>query len=97
MGGPPSRSGKQARITPHPPGGNAGPLRYSIGASHQRHIGGTSAAVRPWPSAGLAHNRRPMEHSVLSAFILLLLALDPLGSLPVFIPVMRTLAPERRT
>ena len=38
-----------------------------------------------------------MEHSFLSAFILLLLALDPLGSLPVFIPVMRTLAPERRT
>ena len=36
-----------------------------------------------------------MEHSFLSAFILL--ALDPLGSLPVFIPVMRTLAPERRT
>ena len=38
-----------------------------------------------------------MEHSFLSAFILLLLALDLLGSLPVFIPVMRTLAPERRT
>ena len=37
-----------------------------------------------------------MDHSFLSAFILLLLVLDPLGSLPVFIPVMRTVAPERR-
>jgi len=31
-----------------------------------------------------------------SAFILLLLVLDPLGSLPVFIPVMRQVAPQRR-
>ncbi len=38
-----------------------------------------------------------MEHSFLSAFILLLLVLDPLGSLPVFIPLMRAVAPERRT
>ena len=38
-----------------------------------------------------------MDHSFLSAFILLLLVLDPLGSLPVFIPIMRTVAPERRT
>ena len=30
-----------------------------------------------------------MDHSFLSAFILLLLVLDPLGSLPVFIPIMR--------
>jgi len=37
-----------------------------------------------------------MEHSFLSAFILLLLVLDPLGSLPVFIPIMRDVAPERR-
>ena len=37
-----------------------------------------------------------MEHSFLSAFILLLLVLDPLGSLPVFIPLMREVAPERR-
>ena len=37
-----------------------------------------------------------MDHSFLSAFILLLLVLDPLGSLPVFIPIMRTVAPERR-
>ena len=37
-----------------------------------------------------------MEHSFLSAFILLLLVLDPLGSLPVFIPLMRQVAPERR-
>lgn len=38
-----------------------------------------------------------MDHSFLSAFILLLLVLDPLGSLPVFIPIMRDVAPQRRT
>ena len=37
-----------------------------------------------------------MDHSFLSAFILLLLVLDPLGSLPVFIPIMRNVPPERR-
>ncbi|MDQ2736050.1 MAG: MarC family protein [Pseudomonadota bacterium] len=37
-----------------------------------------------------------MEHSFLSAFILLLLVLDPFGSLPIFIPVMRTLPAARR-
>ena len=38
-----------------------------------------------------------MDHSFLSAVILLLLVLDPLGSLPVFIPIMRDVPPERRT
>ena len=38
-----------------------------------------------------------MDHSFLSAFILLLLVLDPLGSLPIFIPLMREVPPERRT
>ena len=37
-----------------------------------------------------------MDHTFLSAFILLLLVLDPLGSLPIFIPVMRQVAPHRR-
>ena len=37
-----------------------------------------------------------MDHTFLSAFILLLLVLDPLGSLPIFIPIMRSVAPERR-
>ncbi|MBX3623538.1 MAG: MarC family protein [Rhizobacter sp.] len=37
-----------------------------------------------------------MDHSFSSALILLLLVLDPLGSLPIFIPVMRHVAPERR-
>ncbi len=38
-----------------------------------------------------------MDHSFLSALILLLLVLDPLGSLPVFIPIMRAVPKERRT
>jgi MarC family membrane protein len=37
-----------------------------------------------------------MQHSFLSAFILLLLVLDPFGSLPIFIPVMRTVRADRR-
>jgi len=37
-----------------------------------------------------------MEHSFVSALVLLLLVLDPLGSLPIFIPIMRGVAPERR-
>lgn len=37
-----------------------------------------------------------MDHSFLSAFILLLLVLDPLGSLPIFVGVMRDVPPERR-
>jgi len=37
-----------------------------------------------------------MDHSFVSAFILLLLVLDPLGSLPVFIPIMRSVPAERR-
>jgi len=37
-----------------------------------------------------------MDHTFLSAFILLLLVLDPLGSLPIFIPIMRGVAPARR-
>ncbi|NML46128.1 MarC family protein [Ramlibacter sp. G-1-2-2] len=37
-----------------------------------------------------------MQNDFLSAFILLLLVLDPFGALPVFIGVMRSVAPERR-
>jgi MarC family membrane protein len=37
-----------------------------------------------------------MDHSFLSAFILLLLVLDPFGSLPIFIPVMRAVPARRR-
>ncbi|MBA4342110.1 MAG: hypothetical protein C0423_08165 [Methylibium sp.] len=37
-----------------------------------------------------------MDHSFLSAFVLLLLVLDPLGSLPIFIGIMREVPKERR-
>jgi len=37
-----------------------------------------------------------MDHTFVSAFILLLLVLDPLGSLPIFIPIMRSVPSERR-
>ena len=37
-----------------------------------------------------------MDHSFVSALILLLLVLDPLGSLPIFIPIMRSVPAERR-
>ena len=37
-----------------------------------------------------------MDNNFLSAFILLLLVLDPFGSLPIFIPVMRTVPQARR-
>lgn len=38
-----------------------------------------------------------MDHSFLSAFILLLLVLDPFGSLPVFITVLGNVPPDKRT
>ena len=37
-----------------------------------------------------------MDHSFLLALVLLLLVLDPLGSLPIFISMMQGVAPERR-
>lgn len=38
-----------------------------------------------------------MDHTFLSAFVLLLLVLDPFGSLPVFISILSVVPPERRT
>ena len=38
-----------------------------------------------------------MDHTFASALILLLLVLDPLGSLPIFISVLRGIEPARRT
>ncbi|MFZ2988140.1 MarC family protein [Ideonella sp.] len=38
-----------------------------------------------------------MDHTFVSAFVLLLLVLDPFGSLPIFINVLRGVSPERRT
>lgn len=43
------------------------------------------------------HNRHPMDHTFLSALVLLLLVLDPFGSLPIFISVLRGVEPARRT
>ena len=37
-----------------------------------------------------------MDHTFASALVLLLLVLDPLGSLPIFVSVLRSVAPERR-
>jgi MarC family membrane protein len=37
-----------------------------------------------------------MEHTFTSAFVLLLLVLDPFGSLPIFVSVLKNVAPERR-
>ena len=38
-----------------------------------------------------------MDHTFLSALVLLLLVLDPCGSLPIFISVMGNVQPQRRT
>src|ERR1700745_136783 len=38
-----------------------------------------------------------MDHPFLSPLILLLLVLDPFGSLPVFISILGAVKPERRT
>ena len=46
--------------------------------------------------AGLPRTMAGMDHTFLSALVLLLLVLDPLGSLPIFISVMQGVAPERR-
>lgn len=37
-----------------------------------------------------------MDHNFVSAFVLLLLVLDPFGSLPIFISVLQGVAPNRR-
>lgn len=37
-----------------------------------------------------------MDHSFVSALVLLLLVLDPFGSLPIFISVLKGVVPERR-
>ena len=37
-----------------------------------------------------------MDHSFVSAFVLLLLVLDPFGSLPIFVSVLQGVPPERR-
>jgi MarC family membrane protein len=44
-----------------------------------------------------AQNGVAMDHTFVSALVLLLLVLDPFGSLPIFISVMRGVDPARRT
>ena len=63
----------------------------------QNRLAAYWTGARAEAAQGRAPQSRRMDHSFLSAFILLLLVLDPLGSLPVFIPIMRDVAPERRT
>ena len=74
-----------------------------------RSLSGTSLASACSAGIGLAaaraltlfHNNQPssdtMDHSFSSALVLLLLVLDPLGSLPIFVSVMRTVDAARRT
>src|SRR2546425_12692536 len=42
-------------------------------------------------------NPHPMDHTFFSALILLVLVLDPLGCLPIFIPIMRSVEARRRS
>lgn len=58
---------------------------------------GPSASGRCAPDGRPPADNAGMDHSFLSALILLLLVLDPLGSLPIFIPIMRSVPRERRT
>lgn len=59
-----------------------------------------AAGKQHWHQGGAGckqgHNPPPMDHTFISALLLLLLVLDPFGSLPIFISVMRNVAPERR-
>ena len=57
---------------------------------------GAAFAQRHPPASVLDDNRAAMDHTFLSALVLLLLVLDPFGSLPVFISVMRGVPPEHR-
>lgn len=45
---------------------------------------------------GVGDNPGPMDHTFVSALVLLLLVLDPFGSLPIFISVLKTVEPARR-
>lgn len=47
-------------------------------------------------TAGRLQCATAMDHTFASALILLLLVLDPLGSLPIFISVLRGIEPQRR-
>src|SRR6185436_9999347 len=87
-----------------------GPARRADAARPRRHLDhddlhpcGARAAeglARPPSPARLTMapgDNAAMDHTFVSAFVLLLLVLDPFGSLPVFIAVLRSVAPERRT
>jgi MarC family membrane protein len=41
-------------------------------------------------------NQNPMDHNFSSALVLLLLVLDPFGSLPIYVAVLGAVAPSRR-
>jgi MarC family membrane protein len=70
--------------------------RASIGKRFARRKRRSPKLPAAGSGRGPGHNGRAMDHNFLSAFILLLLVLDPLGSLPIFIPIMRSVPAERR-
>ena len=63
----------------------------------RRRRGYSRAFDLPPSRPAMPDNPAPMDHTFLSALILLLLVLDPFGSLPIFISILGAVKPERRT
>jgi MarC family membrane protein len=58
--------------------------------------GGMRPGLPPSHPAGVERRIQSMSHTIASAFILLLLVLNPFGTLPIFLSVMKGVAPQRR-
>jgi MarC family membrane protein len=74
-----------------PPVHGVQPLQVLGGAGFEAQAGGFQDG-----HGRAGRGRWRMDHTFFSALILLLLVLDPLGSLPIFIPIMREVPKERR-